>query len=359
MPSQSTWKRITLLLILAYEGLGALAGGSFLIARPDGSAMKIPLGVLHGAFADFLIPGLILFGLGVLNVAAFVAVLRRSRRDWLMAGLALGGLAVWFFVEIVILRELHWLHAMWGFPVILGLGVAMPLLPVRPPSLRDAALAGGVLSSVLYVAMNLIVPTQWPGYDQASRVVSELSAVGAPSRPLWVVLGIVYTLLVVAFGWGVRAAAGSDRRLRVTGTLLILYGALGVVWPFAPMHLRETLVAGRGDFRDTMHIALGIATNVIYLAALGVAAAALGRAFRVYSLATFAVLMTCGALTFRDAPRLSAGQPTPFIGVWERIDIGVFLLWMIVLAVVLLRRAHPGRRGEPFQLRSRQLARPA
>jgi len=49
------------------------------------------------------------------------------------------------------------------------------------------------------------------------------------------------------------------------------------------------------------------------------------------------VLLVFGALTTLDVPRIDANLPTPLIGVWERIDIGVFLLWVVVLAVVLLR----------------------
>jgi hypothetical protein len=347
MPAQRTWQRVTLLTVLGYEGLGSLAGGAMLVARPDGRLMDMPVGLMHGTFADFLIPGIILFGLGALNVAAFFAVLRRSRVDWLWASLALGGLAVWFFVEIVILNELHWLHVMWGFPVILGGLVAVPLLPFRPTTMRDAWLACGVLSSLLYVAMNVIVAAQWSAYSSASQTVSELSAVGAPTRPLWVALGILYTLLVTAFGWGVRMAAGGERRLRAAGLLIAIYGALGILWVFAPMHLRETLAAGGGDLRDTIHIALGAATEVLYLLALGLAASALGRAFRVYSIATFVVLFVCGALTFRDAPHIGANEPTPFIGVWERVNIGVFLLWVIVLATALLARVRSKDQAQP------------
>jgi hypothetical protein len=32
----------------------------------------------------------------------------------------------------------------------------------------------------------------------------ELFAIGAPTRSLWVLLGIAYTLLATAFGWGAR-----------------------------------------------------------------------------------------------------------------------------------------------------------
>jgi hypothetical protein len=338
MAGQRSWERITLLTVLGYEGAGALVGGSLLVAKPDGEVMDMPVSIMHGAFPDFLIPGIILFGLGLLNAAAFIGVLRRTRTAWMLSSLAIGGLAIWFFVEIVILRELHWLHVMWGFPVILGGVVTMPLLPVRPEIMRNVFLVCGVLSSLLYVAMNVVVAMQWPAYDWASQTVSELSAVGAPTRPLWVVLGLGYTLLVTAFGWGVRAAAGNNGRLRIAGTLIAIYGALGAVWPFAPMHLRQALVAGGATFSDTVHIVLGVTTVLIYILALGFAGAGLGRVFRAYSVASLVILVVAGVLTFKMAPRLSLNLPTPLLGVWERVSIGVFLLWVMVLAIALLVR---------------------
>ena len=122
-----TWQRVILLIVLGYEALGALLGGGVLIAQPDGRYMEMPVSIMHGTFRDFLIPGVILFSLGLLNVAAFIAVLRRVSVDWVAAGLAIGGMMVWFVVEILVLRQLHWLHAMWGLPVILGGVMALPL----------------------------------------------------------------------------------------------------------------------------------------------------------------------------------------------------------------------------------------
>jgi hypothetical protein len=60
--------------------------------------------------------------------------------------------------------------------------------------------------------------------------------------------------------------------------------------------------------------------------AMGVGAAAFGRRFRLYSIASIVVLLVFGALTFLEAPRLGAGLPTPWIGLWERTNISVFLL---------------------------------
>lgn len=332
---QRKWQRIILLTVLGYEGLGAILGGLLLILRPDGRLMDMPVEIMNGVFSDFLIPGIILFGMGILNVFAFFPVLRRNNSDWVMAQVATGGMIIWFVVEIVILQALHWLHAMWGLPVLAGWLAALPLIPFRSMTRRQALLACGILSSVLYIALNIFIPMLWPAYNSASQTVSELSAVDAPTRFTWVVLSTPYTLLVTAFAWGVWKSAGSNRALRSTGILLIIYGALGLFWPFAPMHLREVIAAGGSTITDTIHLTLGGVTEVIFILALIFAAAALGKSFRIYSLVTLAVILLFGLFTFMDSPGISKNLPTPHIGTWERINIGVFLLWIVVLAVSL------------------------
>ena len=125
---QSRWQRITLLSVLGYETAGALAGGILLALAPDGRLMDMPVEIMHGFFKNFLIPGFMLIGLGILNAAAFITVLLKNRNGWILSSLALGGLFIWFTVEIIILQEFHWLHAMWGIPVIVGIMVALPLI---------------------------------------------------------------------------------------------------------------------------------------------------------------------------------------------------------------------------------------
>lgn len=125
----SKLQRIILLSVLAYEGIGGILGGVLLAASPDGGYMNMPVNMMRGLFPDFLIPGLILLGMGILTTVAFFTVLLKSKYDWLLSGLALVGFAVWFGVEIAILRELHWLHIVWGIPVLLGIKAALPLIP--------------------------------------------------------------------------------------------------------------------------------------------------------------------------------------------------------------------------------------
>jgi hypothetical protein len=216
--------------------------------------------------------------------------------------------------------------------------------------LRKMLLVCGILSSLLYVAMNILGAMQYKGYSSGSQTVSELSAIGAPTRSLWGWLGPLYSLLVIAFGWGVWISAGRKRALRIVGGLIMVgFAVTGVAWLFAPMHSREVLAAGGGTLADTMHIVVGIVTVLIMMLAIASGATAFGKRFRLYSITTMVILVVFGTLTGVDAPRISANLSTPWVGVWERINIGAFLLWVVVLAITLLRfrdiAAATGRRN--------------
>lgn len=192
----------------------------------------------------------------------------------------------------------------------------------------------GILSSLLYVAMNVVAPPYFEGYSVAGQTVSELSAIGAPTRPAWIAWAFLYTILFIAFGQGVRIAGRDNRPLRITGNLILLYGIISLAWPFAPMHLRGAAFS----LTDAMHIALGMITIVLMVLIMGFGSAAFGKAFRYYSFASLAVYLFFGALTGIDSPKIADNLPTPYIGIWERIIIGDFLLWVILLAVILLQK---------------------
>ena len=48
------------------------------------------------------------------------------------------------------------------------------------------------------------------------------------------------------------------------------------------------------------------------------------------------ILCNFWRLDLSRCTRIAANLPTPWIGVWERINLGVFLLWVIVLAIRLM-----------------------
>ena len=208
---------------------------------------------------------------------------------------------------------------------------------------RKALLGCGILSSLLYVAANIVGPRRWRDYSLSSHTVSELSAIGAPSRPLVIPLLAAHGALVVPFGVGVWESAGRHRGLRVTGALLVGLGASDLPAPLFPMHRREALARGERSRTDTMHIAVTSVNSLLILLAIGFGSTAFGNRFRLYSTGTILVLVVTGALTATQASRVEANLPTPWAGVTERISIGGYLAWQVVLAIALLRVQQRGR----------------
>jgi tripartite ATP-independent transporter DctM subunit len=64
--------------------------------------------------------------------------------------------------------------------------------------LQKALLLSGLASSLVYAAVNVAVPMTWDEYSIASQTVSELSAIGAPTRALWIGLIVPYIVLFAA-----------------------------------------------------------------------------------------------------------------------------------------------------------------
>ena len=217
-------------------------------------------------------------------------------------------------------------------------GLTTAAAPART-RLQSVLLACGLASSVLWpLAAETLAALLYDGYDSRSQTISELSAIGAPTRALMTVEGALYSALLVAFGIGVWRAAVGNRPLRVTGALLFAYGAMGPMWYPFPISARADIEPNAPmGLTDVMHIVLGAADTVLMLSMLGFGAVALGRRFRVYSLLTLAAVVGFGALTFGSVPQMAAGEPTPWLGVVERIYLGAFLLWVAVLSVTLLR----------------------
>jgi uncharacterized membrane protein len=63
----------------------------------------------------------------------------------------------------------------------------------------------------------------------------------------------------------------------------------------------------------------------------------LGKRFRWYSYATIAVTLVTGFMVGMQAEQMQANEPTPWLGVIERITAYTPMLWIVVLAIGLLR----------------------
>lgn len=134
---------IILILLQFLLGVGAMFGGGALMLAPDGSLLGMPLDVMQGApFANFFIPGLILFSLvGVFPLCAAYSLWKLpawtwpdainpfKRTHWAWAGsLAAGAIVViWIVVELIWVpyAAIHGVYLGWGVLILL-----FSLLPV-------------------------------------------------------------------------------------------------------------------------------------------------------------------------------------------------------------------------------------
>lgn len=193
----------------------------------------------------------------------------------------------------------------------------------------------GILSSVVYVIVDLLSASRYPGYSLVNQAISELSAVGAPesSTRLWSLLGPTYGLLFATFALGVLVTGWGNRSLRISAWLMVTFVAWGVMWPFFPMHER----GAERNLSDLGHLVLGGGSLLLFTAFIGYGAFALGDRFRVYSLTTMITVFLAGIATFLYVPRLGAGASTPWLGVIERVMIYGYLLWIATMGVALMR----------------------
>jgi hypothetical protein len=103
------------------------------------------------------------------------------------------------------------------------------------------------------------------------------------------------------------------------------------------MHQREVIAADGATLSDTLHLVVTGVGAVIFFAAIGFAAATFGRRFRIYSAATVLAMLVFGFITSLYAPEVQANEPTPWAGIYERINAHGFMLWLVVFAIMLLR----------------------
>ena len=215
---------------------------------------------------------------------------------------------------------------------------------------RTVLLACGLASSVLYIATDILGGLSYSGYSFASRAISELGAIGAPSAGIVAPLYAIYSVLVLLFGAAVlREVRHNNPPLALSGLLLTMYAAVGIVIAIIGasgsatfnMHQRGTASVAA----DAPHIILTAVFVVLLLAMIATGAFAFGRKFRVYSFVTLAIVIIFAGLTVPFAPRLAAGRPTPGLGIIERINVYAAVLWPGLLSLAILRRPRSAGRS--------------
>jgi hypothetical membrane protein len=197
----------------------------------------------------------------------------------------------------------------------------------------------GIIAPLLYVFTVALGGILTPNYSHVSNAISELIETGAPYKMFLNPLFDVYNILIVLFAAGLCYARNVQRSFSAGVVLLAATGVAGLLMTlFFPQDPRGTPLT----FAGQMHIALaGVesALTILLVFLMGVAFRGDERwpRFSTYSFVTGVLIIITGVAT-----ALATAQGSGILGLLERCTIGVFLLWVFVVAVRLYRIAdHP------------------
>lgn len=104
--------RFLTILLLLFNGTGALFGGWSLISDPTGQDLQLPQNLLqHSPFPDFFIPGIVLFtSIGVFSLIVFLWLIMRWKYDAILLiseGILVTG---WILIQIIMIRQFSYLQ---------------------------------------------------------------------------------------------------------------------------------------------------------------------------------------------------------------------------------------------------------
>jgi hypothetical protein len=200
---------------------------------------------------------------------------------------------------------------------------------------KTILLTCGILSSLLYILTDIISVVIWTDYHYASQTVSELFAVDSPIRIFVVVCFILYAFLIYGFGIGIWLTSHDKRSLKVAAILIIGKEILGLTGTlFFPIHMRGV----EGNYSDIMHgIVTAVGVFLFMFPAMIAGAVAFKGIFRIYSIVTMTLFVFFGILTGSMQPQYVDNLPTPMMGIWERINIYGYMIWIVILSIKLLK----------------------
>lgn len=218
----------------------------------------------------------------------------------------------------------------------------MSITNISSKALRNFLLLCGVCSSLLYPITDLLAGSFYKGYSFKEQAVSELFAIGAPTSGLVVRLLTLGSVFLLAFAIGVWLS--SEKRSMYNLAVMIGGNAINslILWNFFPMHMRGE----PKTFTDIMHTIFAINPFVLLSIIFGIFI--YRNWFRFYSIVTVLLQIIPAIIAFSFVPLFIANQPTPWLGLTERISQYGYQLWLFVLTILLLQKHRDKKRSKPI-----------
>lgn len=196
--------------------------------------------------------------------------------------------------------------------------------------LQKILLSCGILAALLYLGTDLLAGKLLKGYSFSAQSIGDLGAAGSPMRSLFVVLTLVSSAFMIAFGVGVWQTVSPAILPRIVAGLILG----NVVTGLAATLFFPNPFGVRPDF-GTPGVLLMFLSVLCFVLAMVIGAMAFHSWMRILSIAIPATYVLLAILRFATAASSFAGT-TMLIGTQERTMSYSFLIWVTALAIYLL-----------------------
>lgn len=196
--------------------------------------------------------------------------------------------------------------------------------------LQKILLSCGILAALLYLGTDLLAGKLLKGYSFSAQSIGDLGAAGSPMRSLFVVLTLVSSAFMIAFGVGVWQTVSPAILPRIVAGLILG----NVVTGLAATLFFPNPFGVRPDF-GTPGVLLMFLSVLCFVLAMVIGAMAFHSWMRILSIAIPATYVLLAILRFATAASSVAGT-TMLIGTQERTMSYSFLIWVTALAIYLL-----------------------
>ena len=194
----------------------------------------------------------------------------------------------------------------------------------------------GIIAPITYIITVILGGAITTGYSHAVQAISELTATGSQHKTLLDILFSGYNIMLIGFGVGFHQYVNgkpSPQRFGKAGSwCLILIGVMGLstnlFFPMDPRGVSPTLIG-------SIHLVLaGLLSLGTILTTLFIGVWFLqqpgDKIFGTISFIACAVIVITGGLA-----AAAAASASPIMGIVQRMTIGVFMLWILILGIKL------------------------
>jgi hypothetical membrane protein len=192
----------------------------------------------------------------------------------------------------------------------------------------------GIIGPLVYIFAVFIGGAIRHDYSAIYNSISELSMANAPNIILMDVLFGIYNIFIVIFGLGAYLDSNiTDRKFNAASRMLVIIGILGLMVLIFTQDPRGAPATLNG----TLHIILsGItaALTIISVIIVGMSFRKYAnmKLFSWYSYVTSVLIFLSGG-----AGAASFANNSPIGGLFERITIFLFMIWVVILSYLILK----------------------